>query len=117
MPRSASEKDFTVEVEGIGAFRFGHRKMADHLKIEVEYARITEGVAPTPWLDQLATWMATLKVLAVRVPEGFDLDELDPLDDATYKKISKVFLALREKEGSFRPGLAATVQGSGTPAV
>lgn len=113
MPRPASPTDFIVPVEGVGDFVFGRRKMADHLKIEVEYARITEGVLPTPWLDKLATWLATLRVLAVRVPEGFNIDELDPLEEETYAKLMKVHIALREKEGSFRRRPAPASEGSG----
>lgn len=116
MPRSASQTDFLVQVEGVGDFVFGRRKMADHLKINVEYARITEGVLPTPWLDTLSTWLATIKVMAVRVPEGFDLDEIDPLDDDTYAKLLKIHSAFRAKEDSFRRGPAPAVEGSGAPA-
>lgn len=113
MPRSASSTDFLVPVEGVGDFVFGRRKMADHLKINVEYARITEGVTPTPWLDTVASWIATLRVLAVRLPEGFDLDELDPLDEETYAKLLKINSALRAKEDSFRGKPQAAGEGSG----
>lgn len=114
MPRPADSTDFLVRVEGVGDFVFGRRKMADHLKISVEHARITEGVTPTPpWLDSVATWIATIRVLAVRVPEGFDIDELDPLDDDSYAKLLKVNMALRAKEDSFRGRPAPAMPGGG----
>lgn len=117
MPRPASATDFSHEVEGIGTFVFGRRRMEDQLKIEVEYSRITEGVKPTPWLDNLATWLSTLRVLTVREPENFNAAELDPLDDDVYGKIHKVFLALRAKEDSFRRKPAPAGEGSGAAAV
>lgn len=113
MPRAASNTDFTVPVEGVGTFVFGRRKMADHIKVNVEYARMTEGVEPTPWLDMVATWLSVLKVLTVRAPEGFVVDELDPLDDETYGKLLKVHAALRAKEDSFRLGSKASGEGGG----
>lgn len=116
MPRAASDTDFVVDVEGVGAFVFGRRKMADHIKINVEYARLTEGVMPTPWLDTVATWLSVLKVLTVRAPEGFVVDELDPLDEETYAKLLKVHSALRAKEDSFRPGAKAPGEGARAPA-
>lgn len=117
MPRSANPSDFTVPVEGVGEFVFGRRKMADHMKIEVEYARITEGVMPTPWLDKLATWQATIRILAVRVPDTFNMEEMDPLEEKTYADLSKVFFALREKEDSFRRGPQVQGQAGGAAQV
>lgn len=116
MARSPSDTDYTVDVDGIGTFTFGQRKMADHIKINVEYARLLEGVTPTPWLDTLTQWVSTLKVLMVRAPEGFVLEDLDPLEDSAYAKLFKVYTALRAKEDSFRPGSKAASEGAGTPA-
>lgn len=104
MARSPDATDFTVDVEGIGTFTFGRRRLADEVKIQVEYARLTEGVQPTPWLDLVATWLATLKILTVRAPDDWDIDEMDPLDEGTYSRLMKVHAALREKEDSFRRG-------------
>ena len=102
MARTAHDTDFNLDVEDIGTFTFGRRKMADHIKINVEYARMVEGVEPTPWLDLIVTWVATLKVLTVRAPEDFVVDELDPHDDESYAKLLKVHAALRAKEDDFR---------------
>jgi hypothetical protein len=106
MARLPNRTDFTVPVEGIGAFTFAKRSLRDELAIGSEYSRLTEGVdTPTPWLEAVAGWIAALKVLTVEAPKGWNIDELDPLDPETYAKLRKVHAALREKEGSFRrPG-------------
>lgn len=104
MARAAQKSDFPIDVEGVGAFVFGRRTMADEIRIHVEYARLTEAVPPTPWLDQVATWLSTLKVMTVRFPQDFDVETLDPLDQETYNKLMKVHTALVAKESSFRRG-------------
>lgn len=104
MARTPNSSDFIVPVEGVGDFTFGRRAMRDEIKSQVEYARITEGVAPTPWLHAIATWLSDLKVLTVRAPDGWDIDAMDPLDENTYTRLLKVHAALAAKEGSFRGG-------------
>ena len=113
MARMRNETDFDVSVEGIGSFAFGRRKMADEVAIQVEYARIIDGVTPTEWLALVAGWLSALKVLTVRAPAGWDIDEMDPLDDDTYAKLMKVHAALTAKERSFRKGAKAGGQGAG----
>lgn len=103
--RIESSSDFPVVVEGIGTFMFGYRKLADELRIQVEYARITEGVPATVWLFNLATYLSALRVLMVKAPNGWNLEELDPLDEETFILIERVFTALRAKEDEFRPHL------------
>ncbi|ATI15628.1 hypothetical protein [Bordetella phage vB_BbrM_PHB04] len=115
MDRTPNANDFTIPVEGIGAFRFARRTMRDELRIAAEFSRLTEGVeTPTTYLATVAGWIATLKVLTVEAPGGWiknldgkptnNLDEIDPLDDETYATLLKVHAVLREKEGSFRRG-------------
>lgn len=101
-PRRPGTRDFSVEVAGLGPFVFAYREMADHIKIEVEFARLTQGVQPTAWLLAFGEWMSTLRVLMVKAPNGFDLDMLDPLEEDTFDNLRLVFRALREKEDSFR---------------
>lgn len=103
--RIASNTDFPVDVEGVGTFIFGYRKLADELRIQVEYARITESVPATVWLFNLATYMSALRVLMVKAPSGWDLEELDPLDENSFVQIERVFNELRAKEDEFRPHL------------
>lgn len=113
MARRGNATDFDVSVEGIGIFTFGRRKMADEVAIQVEYARIIDGVQPTEWLALVAGWISALKILTVRAPADWDIDEMDPLDDETYAKLGRVHAALAEKERSFRKGNAAGGQGAG----
>ena len=113
MARTPQETDFVVKVEGVGAFTFGKRTMRDEIAIQVEYARIIDGVEPTAWLQAVGGWMSTLRVLTVRAPAGFDLDELDPLDDASYSLMGKVYDALSEQERSFRRPKSGRGKGSG----
>ena len=115
--RAASSSDFTINVEGIGEFVFARRTLRDEMRIAAEYSRLTEGtLTPTPWLELVAGWVSTLKVLTVRAPAGFDdFDALDPLDEDVYASLSSIHRALREKEGSFRkrPDQAGKASGAG----
>lgn len=115
--REASATDFTVEVDGIGQFRFGRRTMRDELRIGSEFSRLTEGVEiPTPWLEMTAGMISALKVLTVSAPDGWSLDDMDPLDSNTYTRMMKVHSALRAKEDDFRsskkPGSKTERQGA-----
>lgn len=113
MARRPQTTDFALPVDGVGTFTFGRRTMADEIKIQVEYARIIEGVEPTEWLSRVGGWISTLKVLTVRAPEGWDIDEMDPLDPEVYEDMMLVYLALRAKEDSFRrkPGTGSEAGG------
>ena len=113
MSRQPKETDFSVPVEGVGTFVFGTRTMRDELAIQVEFARIIDGVEPTSWLQAVGGWVSTFRVLTVRAPAGWDVDELDPLDPETYAKMDRVYRALSDKERSFRrkPGLGSTGAG------
>lgn len=113
MARTPHKSDFPIDVEGVGTFLFGRRTMADEIKIHVEYARLTEAVQPTPWLDQVATWLSTLKVMTVRFPDGFDIEALDPLEDDTYQKLMRIHAAFIAKESSFRRGSGKASEASG----
>lgn len=113
MARNAQPTDFVVKVEGVGSFTFGRRTMKDEIGIQVEYARLLDGVEPTAWLQAVCGWLSVFKVLTVRSPEGWDLDELDPLDDETYAKMNRVYEALVDKERSFRRGKDEAGEGRG----
>ena len=102
MARRPQLSDFIVDVDDIGSFSFAKRTMKDEIDIQVEYARIIQGVEPTEWLARVGGWIATLKVLTVRAPAGWNIDEMDPLDNKVYEDMMLVYLALRAKEDSFR---------------
>lgn len=114
--RKPSESDFVVEVEGIGRFVFARRKMADEIQIQVEYAGLIQGVEPTQWLENVCGWVAAFKVLMVQAPKGWDLEEMDPLDEGTFANLMKVYRAFRDKERSFRPKPAQASEGTGEAA-
>lgn len=116
MPRAPKPTDFTVPVEDIGTFTFASRTMRDEIALQVEFARMIDGVEPTEWLRVVCGWMAAFKVLTVRAPEGWDLDTLDPLDQDTYVRMKRVYDALTEKERSFRPGSGAAGEAGGQAA-
>lgn len=111
MARTPQPSDYVVKVDGVGQFTFARRRMKDEISVQVEYARIIDGVVPTPWLGVVAGWLSALRVLTVRAPEGWDLDELDPLDEEVYAKLGKVHGALIEQERTFRQGKRAGVDG------
>lgn len=117
MNRQSAPTDFFVDVPGIGNFSFAKRKMSDEMRISAEYSRLTEGVeTPTTWLEVVAGWISALKVLTVTAPAGWDIEEMDPLDQDSYTQLGKVFQALRDKETSFRqkpsPGVQAQRPGN-----
>lgn len=119
MSRDASGSDFYVDVEGIGKFSFARRAMRDVYRIRGLYGSLTDGFYDEVgnFADLSALGYATIKVLVVSQPDGFDIDKLDPLlDDDCDAKVMKVFSALREKELSFRPQPAADGEGTGTAA-
>jgi len=116
MARKPQESDFMVPVDGIGNFTFGRRTMADEIKIQVEFARIIDGVEPTAWLSTVGGWLSVLRVLTVRAPADWDIDGMDPTDDETYAKLARVYDALIEQERSFRRKPESVGEGSGARA-
>lgn len=108
--RKGSDTDFIVDVPEIGSFTFGRRAMRDEIKIQVEYARMIDGVEPTNWLAAVAGWICALNVLTVRAPADWNIESMDPLANDTYQKLSSVHSALVEKELSFRSGDALRVE-------
>ena len=113
MARKPQDTDFVVPVEGIGNFTFGRRAMRDEIAIQVEFARIIDGVEPTAWLEVVGGWISALRVLTVRAPADWDIDGMDPSDNETYQKLNRVYDALREKERSFRSGSGVASEANG----
>lgn len=110
----SNERQHTIEVPNVGAFTFRRRVMRDEFKIGAEYSRLTEGVAtPSSWLDMFATAFSTLKVLTAEAPAGWNLEEMEPDDNNTYRKILEVYGALRAAEARFRSGSGAGSEGFG----
>jgi hypothetical protein len=116
MAREPHPTDFTVPVDGIGTFTFARRRMQEEIKLQAEYARMIDGTTPTQWLELVAGWIAALKVLTVRAPDGWNIEDMDPLDNETYRKLGVVHKALTDKERSFRTGTSAAGEASGQAA-
>lgn len=103
----AEPATFTVHVDGAGTFVFLRRTMRAELSVAAEFSRLIEGVAtPTPFLEQTAGILATLKVLTKSSPDGWDPEALDPLDQDSYSTLLKVHGALRAREAEFRANKA-----------
>lgn len=103
MARAAAPGDFQVEVPGVGTFTFCRRTMRDEFAVAAEYSRLTEGVqTPTDYLHFYARAFSTIKVLQVAGPSGWDIENLDPQEEASYAQLIGVFDALRAQEADFR---------------
>jgi len=106
--RSPHKEDFTIEVERIGTFTFGRRTKKDQFKIRGLYTQLTGGnwkedeEGNQVYGDMEALMYCTLEVLTVVNPPGFSLADLDPLKDPDDDRLGRIFLALRQKEASFR---------------
>lgn len=106
--RRAAPGDFQVQVEGLGTFTVGRRTMRDEFAVAAEYSRLTEGVqTPTDFLHYYARAFATSKVLVVLAPAGWDVEKLDPQEDASYAQLIGIFDAIRAQEADFRQKTAA----------
>jgi hypothetical protein len=106
MARTANSTDFTVDVDNIGRFIFGRRTAGDVFKIRARYSVATEGNYEEDGrvADMGGLAYVTIQTLQVAAPEGFAVEDLDPImDDDFEKKIMAIFKALRARELSFRP--------------
>lgn len=116
MAREPSKSDFSVHVPEIGRFTFAQRTRRESFRITAEYQRLTEGTNPSLESEFALTAeaYATVSVLLVEGPKGFekllDMDSVDPMDQSESKVVG-VFLALRQKELSFRERQNETSEG------
>lgn len=117
MSRPSKTTDFRVSVESVGDFVFAKRTMHDEIKVQVEFARMIDGVEPTQWLQVVCGALADLRTLTVSAPAGWDLETLDPLDSDSYANLVRVHEALVAKERSFRLPAKSAVEGSGAGVV
>ncbi|RKP44679.1 hypothetical protein D7S86_26990 [Pararobbsia silviterrae] len=93
--------------------------MADQFKIRGIYAQLTGGNYDEQgrMTDVSALAFACIKVLAVEQPADFHIERMDPIvDEKLDDRLVEVYIALTEKERSFRPGSAAAVEGAGAGA-
>lgn len=97
-------RTFPVEVDGIGSFTFRTRTIRDQFAVEGEASRVLGGPCDDEALRAGAISFATLLVLTVEAPPGWDIEGFDPLDPAATAKIFDVARRLREVEATFRAG-------------
>jgi len=94
---------YPLIVDGVGAFEARRRTLRTEIQIGVEYARLTEGQESIPnWLQQLCEMVATVKVLIVAAPPGWEVDAMDPREPTTYDRLQQVYRALGAQEDRFR---------------
>ena len=117
--REPSRGDFSVNVEGLGIIVCARRTNRDRFRIGAEYQRLTEG-APVGVSDfgVVAEATATFKVLLVDGPApllaALDMDAEVDYEAETDEVLIKSFLALREKELSFRRRTGSDSEASGS---
>jgi hypothetical protein len=111
MSRQSKPSDIVVTVEGVGSFTFARRSFRDQFSIAAEYARLSEGQPLAPQDDMWANMAATVRVLTVSAPEGWDIDTLHP--DDGYATLKSVWSALSDKEKSFRRRVPVVGEGPG----
>ena len=95
---------FTVEVEGIGEFKFRHSAFIDQLRIEARARRILGGDCDDQELRGWAMMVARLETLTEEAPAGWDLANMDPAADDTISRILLVHGRLRKEQERFRTG-------------
>jgi hypothetical protein len=98
----AGANDHVVQVEAIGAFTFARRTMRLQQALNVELRRRDGGVELDQEAQIVNIALATLAVLTVDAPEGWDPDNADPFDPDVIPNIIAVWGALRLAEESFR---------------
>lgn len=96
---------YRVEVPEVGSFEVRRPVMRTAIKVEVEYARLTEGVDSLPVdLQIICRIMSYLKVMVVEGPHGWDVDGVDPYSDRDTSRLREVFEAITAEESRFRAG-------------
>lgn len=110
------DNTYTVPVDGIGTFQVLRRNMRVEMRIGAEFARLTEGLEATQMSKlhaQVAGLIADLKVLIHEGPDGWDVDEMDPLDAESYVQLVAVHKEVRAAEDRFRGRIPRSGEAAG----
>lgn len=100
---TARDRTYPVTVDGVGEFYFRRRVMRDQFRIHADTMRILGGPVSDAMLWNSAAAMATIGVLMVSGPtEGWNIEDLDPLDPDDVATLYKVHGRLLEEEEKFR---------------
>ncbi len=100
----APSRTFPLDVPDVGRFVFRRRRLIEQIRIEAEVDKVLSGEAASKELENALFAYLTLQVLTVSAPDGWDLEEIDPLDAAHTDRMWKVWGALRDQEAAFRQG-------------
>lgn len=113
----ALERTYTFDVDGIGTFVFRRRTMAHRYSITAAALKIM-GTGEVTNLGLLAETekMAEVQLLCVSAPEGWNVEDMDPLDPEEMRQFGIVHARFREAEETFRRGAAAKRPGVGSAA-
>jgi hypothetical protein len=108
--KEPSDNDILITLPEVGEFVFsGRRTIGDRLKLRAEYTRLAgldRPIGPNgeedPELWVLGNAIAHIKVLAVRVPKGWDDPEALTDDTDKIVKLAELWTLLQEKLLFFR---------------
>lgn len=97
-----AEQTFDLDVPDIGTFTF--RRRTARLAFAAVKAGIDfiGGAATTGWQADMGTAIGVLATFTVRSPDGWNLENMDPLDPDDAARILAVAEALRAEEARFR---------------
>ena len=105
-----------ITVDGVGRFVFARRTMRNSMAILAKASDLRHGV-PADALDAetaaVIDALATLPVLTLEAPGGWNPEAADPFDPSSYSDIFRVWEALRTAEETFRKGPGEAVQTAG----
>lgn len=102
-----TERTYPLEVEGIGNFTIKKRRVPDQVRIQSDASRMTGGPVDDPFMREIALAYSTLKYVVDVAPDGWNIDDIDPLNSEDVDKLLKVWEALREAEVNFRKGASS----------
>jgi hypothetical protein len=95
---SPTERTFTGEVENIGTFTFKYPRLTDDLEIDAKSAQLlSENPNPSVYASNVAYQMATLSLVTVKAPKGWDLNNL-----YSYKELDAVYRVYLQEIQRFR---------------
>lgn len=94
---------FSVAVDGVGTLECRRRTIRVAAAISAEYNRLVEGAERVaPEFDAIAGVLAFVRVVVTAWPDGFDVYEADPDDEAVWARIYAVYTAVKDAEARFR---------------